>query len=170
MAESVQKGQAADGHGIVLWIPGADAIADVHAPTEAELALGERLTYGLTADGFNHAASVAKVESSRYTLAQALTYDGVVTDTVTLRYVYNREDPTDAETILSTPGEDGFLVHALGYPNGHELEAGDVINAIIPITTSISTDVPPTQNSELVKEQTPNVRGEVAREVTVAGN
>lgn len=166
--EPVQKGAAADGHGIVLWIPGVDAIADVNAPTLTELQLGVRLTYGLTADGFNHAADVAKVTSSRYTLAQALTYDGIITDTVTLRYVYNRQTPTEAETILSIPGEDGFLVHALGFPNDHVFADGDVINAVIPITTSIATDVPPTQNTELMKEQVPNVRAEVGREVTVA--
>lgn len=167
--EPVQKGAAADGFGIVLWIPGADAIADVTAPTVTELAAGVRLTYGLTADGFAHAAEVAKITSSRYTLRQALTYDGVITDTVTLRYVYNRETPTEAETILSVEGTDGFLVHMLGYPNDHVIAASDKCNAVIPITTSISTDVPPTQNTELMKEQVPNVRGEVGREAVVAG-
>ena len=167
--EPVQKGSPADGRGIVLWVPGADGIANVEAPTVSELTAAgvERFTYGLTPDGFNHTADVAKITSGRYTLAQALTYDGVVTDTVTLRYVYNRTTPTDVESVLSTPGVDGFLVHILGYPNDHVIAAGDKINAIIPITTSISTDVPPAQNTELVKEQVPNVRGEVGREVAV---
>jgi hypothetical protein len=169
MNESVQKGAAADGFGIVLWIPGADSIVDVTAPTVAELtaATAVRLTYGLTSDGFNHTAEVAKVTSSRYTLRQALTYDGIITDTVTLTYVYNRTTPTPAEEILSVEGTDGFLVHMLGYPNDHVIAAGDKINAVIPVTTSISTDVPPAQNTELMKTQVPNVRGEVGREVAV---
>lgn len=168
--EAWQSGFAADDHGIVLWVP---TIADVHAPTVDELTASGvvRLTYGLTPDGFSHAPTVSKVTTGRYTSKQVVTYDGTITDEVTLRYVYNRENPTEVELAIGTPGVDGNIVHILGYPNDHIIDEGTVCNAVIPVTTSISTDVPATANTEAFKEQSPNVRGEVAREVeVVAGN
>jgi hypothetical protein len=164
MPEPVQRGTAADGHGIVLWL---DTIADTSAITDDELAAGDEITYGLAPDGFVHDTSIAVITTGRYTLAQALELDGVVTDTVEVRWVYNRTTPTAVETTLGTPGTDGYIVHALGYPNGHTFVADDVVNAIIPVTTSIPRDVPPTQNTELMKVQRLNVRGQVQREVTV---
>ena len=161
--EPVQKGTASDGHGIILWVP---AIADLTKPTVAELTAEgvKRLTYGLTADGFAHDTSIAKITVGRYTLDQALELDGVITDTVEVRWVYNRTTPTDIETALGEPGVDGNVVKILGYPNDHTISATTKINAIIPVTTSIPRDVPPTANSELVKVQSLNVRGKVRRE------
>jgi len=170
--EQWQDGFAVDDRGIVLWIPGTTAIADVHAPEVAELTGPDvvRLTFGLTPDGFNHAPTVNKVTSGRYTSRQVITYDGTITDEVTLRYVYNRETPTPVEEAIGTPGVDGFLVHILGYPNDHVIDTGTVCNAVIPVTTSIATDVPATANTEAIKEQKPNVRGEVGREAVVGGD
>lgn len=165
MPETVEKGFASDGRGIVLWV---DTIADPSAPTAAELAAGEPITYGLAPDGFTHETSIATITTGRYTLAQALELDGIVTDTVEVRWVYNRQTPTTVETTLGTPGTDGFIVHSLGYANGHVFAAADVINAVIPVTTSIPRDVPPTQNVEAMKVQKLNVRGTVHREVSVA--
>ncbi|RKT33675.1 hypothetical protein DEU34_2279 [Microbacterium sp. AG1240] len=165
MPENVQPGFAADGRGTVLW---AETLAVPSAPTAAEIADATPLTYGLTADGFMHDTTIATITTGRYTLAQALELDGTVTDTVEVRWVYNRVTPTDVETTLGTPGTDGYLIHSLGYPNGHTFVAGDVLNAVIPVTTSIPRDVPPAQNSEAVKIQKLNVRGQVHREVEVA--
>lgn len=165
MPESVQRGTASDGNGIVLWV---DTIADPSAPTVTELNGGTEITYGLGPDGFTHETSIATITTGRYTLAQALELDGVVTDTVEVRWVYNRTTPTTVETTLGTPGTDGFIVHVLGYPNGHTFVAADVVNAVIPVTTSIPRDVPPTQNTELMKVQKLNVTGQVYREVAVA--
>lgn len=162
--EDVQRGFAADGAGIVYWV---ETIADPTAPTAAEIAAGTRLTYGMTPDGFNHTVEVATVTSGRYTLAQALSYDGVVTDSVEITYVYNRETPTPIETLIGRQGEEGFIVHALGYPNDHELEAGDIVNAVIPVTTSIPRDNPPAQNTEATKTVRLNVTGVVGREVAI---
>ena len=164
--EQVQRGFAADGNGIVLAVP---AIADLFAVTAAELNAGTviALTYGLTPDGFNHDTQVATITTGRYTLAQALELDGVVTDTVEVKWVYNRQTPTEVEQALGEPGVDTNIVHVLGYPNGHTFVAGDKLNAVIPVTTSIPRDVPPTQNTEAAKIQKLNVRGEVAREVAV---
>lgn len=161
--EEVQRGQAADGHGIVLWVP---TIADLANPTVAELTAGtvKRITYGLTPDGFNHDTSVATITTGRYTLDQALELDGKITDTVEVRWVYNRTTPTVVETTLGTPGVSGNLVKILGYRNDHVIDEDTKINAIIPVTTSVPRDVPPTENSELVKVQKLNVTGRVFRE------
>ena len=169
MPEPVQRGTAANGHGIVLFIEGFDSIADPASPTESEIAAGERITYGLTPDGFTHDTSVAVITTGRYTLDQALELDGIVTDTVEVQWVYNRANPTDVELLLGKPGVEGYIVHALGYENGHDLESGDTVNAIIPVTTGIPRDVPPTENTELRKIQKLNVSGVVQREVTISG-
>lgn len=164
--EVVQEGTASDGNGIVYFV---ETIADPAAPTLAEIVAGTLITYGLTPDGFQHNTTVATITTGRYTLAQALEKDGIVTDTLELTYVYNRETPTEVETALGVKGTEGFVVSILGYPNGHELAEGDVLNAVIPVRTSIPRDVPPAQNTELAKIVKLNVTGTVHREVAVAG-
>lgn len=163
-AEDVQSGFASDGNGIVLF---ASAIADPTAPTVAEIAAATPITYGLTPDGFNHQTTINTITTGRYTLAQALELDGTVQDTVEIKYVYDRETPTDVEGAVGTVGTTGFLIHSLGYESGHEFVADDVINAIIPIKTSIPRDVPPTANTEAAKILKCNVTGTVQREVAV---
>lgn len=163
MNEPVQEGVASDGNGIVLVCA---PFADIRRPTLAELTASStyRITYGLTTDGFDHQTDIAKITTGRWMLKQALSKDGVITDTVIFRYVYNRETPTEVEEMLGIPGVDYDIVVINGYPNGHVIDEDTKINVIIPITTSISKDVPPTTNTELAKEMSPNIRGEVARE------
>lgn len=165
--EDWQSGFAIDDRGIVLWVP---VIAKTDAPTVAELTAAGvvRLTGGLTPDGFSHTPTVNKVTAGRYARKQTITYDGTVSDEVVVRYVYNRTTPTEVEEILGTPGVDGNIVHILGYPNDHTIAAGTKLNAVIPVTTSVSVDIPATANTEAFKETRPNVRGDVAREVAVA--
>lgn len=165
--EAVQKGFASDGNGIVIWVP---AIADPAAPTLVEInaVTSKRLTYGLTPDGFQHTITENAITSGRYTLRQVIELAGTVQDNLELTYVYNRQTPTDAETALGTPGTAGFIVHILGYENGHTLAAADKINAVIPCETGISRDNPPTANTEPSKTVKMYVTGEVAREVAIA--
>lgn len=166
--ELIQEGQAADGHGQVLFVP---VIADLDKPTVAELTAEGvvPLTYGLTPDGFQHSTTIATITTGRYTLAQALEKDGVITDTLEVTYVYSRETPTEVEIAIGKQGVVGNIVHILGYENGHELAPDDKINAIIPMRTSVPRDVPPTQNTELAKVVKCNVTGRVRREVVIAG-
>ena len=161
--EEVQVGVASDGNGIVLLVP---PLADRTKPKVSELTAAGviKITYGLAGDGFDHQTTVNKIEADRYTLAQALSLDGTKDDSITFKYVYNRSTPTEVEAALGTPGIDYDVVKILGYPNDHVITATTKINAIIPITTSLATDVPPAKNTELYKQMTPNIRGEVARE------
>ena len=146
MLEGVQQGQAADGRGLVLFVP---AIADPTAPTLSELTANgvKKITYGLAPDGFDWQTSIATITSGRYTLEQALELDGVITDTLEVKWVYNRTTPTVVETTLGTKGVTGFIVVRLGYPNDTAIAAGQKLNGVIPISTSLARDVPPTANS-----------------------
>lgn len=163
--EQVQFGVASDGHGIVIWVPGYDggpiSVDDLTASG------AKRLTYGLTS--FELAVTINQVTANRYTLAQALKLEGTKDPTLTTQYVYNRENPTDAELVLgeSAKGTEGAFIHALGYPNDHEFAAGDVINAVIPARIGSSTDVPPTANTELMKQMIPEIIGEIQTEVAL---
>lgn len=163
--EAVQEGFPSDGNGNVLW---ASAIADPSAPTVAEIAAATPITYGLMPDGFNHQTTINSVTTGRYTLRQALEQDGTVIDTVEIKWPYNRTTPTAVETAVGTPGTAGFIIHSLGYENGHTYAEDDVLNAVIPVKTSIPRDVPPTANTEAAKIQKLNVTGTVHREVSVA--
>ncbi|MEW2011418.1 hypothetical protein AB0300_18305 [Microbacterium sp. NPDC078814] len=165
MNEPVQKGTASDGHGIVVWLPGYEG----GAPTVADMnnVANKRVTYGLTGDGFDLAVTINSITSTRYTLAQALKLEGTKDYTLTTRYVYNREEPTDAELVLGAKGTKGAFAQVLGYPNDHVFAAGDIINAIIPVRIGTSTDVPPTANTELAKQMIPEITGEVLTEVAI---
>lgn len=162
--EEVQPGTAADGNGLVLWVP---AIADPSKPKVTELTGSgvEKLTYGLTPDGFAHDTSVATITSGRYTLAQALELDGVITDTVEVKYVWQGTEEDGVRNVL-TPGTKGFIVKRMALPNATEV-AADQLVTVIPVQCSIQRDVPPAANTELQKIQKLNVVGEVRRDVKV---
>lgn len=163
--ESVAAGTPADGNGLVLWVP---AIADPAAPTVAELTAGtvKPLTYALAPDGFDHQTSVATITSGRYTLAQALESEGVVTDTLEVKYVYNAAQTDTASTTLTT-GTTGFVVKRLGVANGTAVQAGQKVT-VLPVKCGVKRDVPPTANTELMKIQKLLITGTVNRDVAVA--
>jgi hypothetical protein len=166
MTEAVQNGVAADGNGLVLF---ATAIADTTGPTAAELTAGttKQITYGLAPDGFDWQTSAAVITTGRFTLAQALELEGVLTDTLEIKYPLNPAAPTAIETALATPGTAGFIVVRLGYPNGTAITAGQKVY-VIPIKAGTPRVVPPTANTELMQIQKLYVTGLVQRKVAIA--
>ncbi|MGF3055610.1 hypothetical protein [Microbacterium sp. YY-01] len=171
MNEPVQMGQSAAGHGIVILAP-FDSVEDPSKPTVAELSASGniRITYGLMRDGFRHEPTINKVTVGRYTMAQDLSYEGTITESLTMKYPYNRQTPTEAELALGEKGVDYYVFQLLGYPNDHEITAGDKINTVTPIRTATSVDVPDESNdsnSELQKQMVPDIIGQVLREVEV---
>lgn len=162
--EEVQPGVAADGNGLVVFVP---VLADPSKPKVTELTGSGviPLTYGLTPDGFAHDTSVATITSGRWTLAQALELDGVITDTVELKYVWEGTEDDIVRTAL-TKGTKGFLVKRLAVPNATAFAAAQLVT-VIPVQASIQRDVPPAANTELQKVQKMNVIGEVHRDVAV---
>lgn len=166
MSEQVQKSFGYDGKGIVLW---CDAIADPSSPTAAELAAGTPITYGLYGpSGYALETTINERVSTRYTLDQELSSEGTKKFKLTLLYVYDRDVPTVVEGVLGVPHTDGFIVHALGYVNGHVFEAGDKINDVVPVRTASVVDVPATANTDAHKQTVPSITGAVHQEVTVS--
>lgn len=163
--ETVPQGQAADGRGLVLFVP---TIANPAAPTAAELTAGtvKQLTYSLVPDGFRHETTENVITSGRYTLKQVLELPGTVTDTLEVQYVSNATTPTPAETAL-TEGATGFIVHRLGVPNETAVAAAQKVD-VIPVRAGVQRKVAPTANTELQRVQKLFVTGVVQRDVAVA--
>jgi hypothetical protein len=165
--EEVQKGFGYDGKGTVLWVP---AIEHPDQPKKSELeGTGVvALTYGLYGpNGYALETTINERVSTRYTLEQELTAEGTKRYKLTLLYVYNRENPTEAETVLGVKGTEGFIVHILGYDNGTPIAVGTKINDIVPVRTATSVDVPATANTDAHKQTVPEIIGKVVQEVTV---
>ena len=168
MRESVSEGFGYEDYGTVLWVP---TLADPRNPTVAELTAGTvvPITYDLYGPtGFNLEQTQNERPITRYTLGQELSAEGTVKYKLTLLYVFNRETPTDAETTIGVRGQSGYLVHFLGYLNGFDITAGDIINDIVPVRTSRNSTVPATANTEAHKQTIPSITGEVLHEVAVA--
>lgn len=172
MTEQFQSGVAADGHGLVLFVPKTPGIADLVNPLVSELTGGsvKTLTYGLTPDGYNLTPTKNPVTVARYTSKQVLRRDGTVQYELTLTWNWDPEDPGDTDDTLGTPGVEGFIVHRLAYANELAIAPGQIITDIIPIETTIATAVPPTANTELAKTMTPNITGEIAHWSVVDGS
>lgn len=162
--EQVAQGTPADGNGLVLWVP---TIADPSAPKVSELTAGtvKPLTYALAPDGFDHQTNVAIITSGRYTLAQAIESEGVITDTVEVKYVH-KNDLSDVASTTLTPGTTGFVVVRLGVANETAVTAAQKVT-VIPVKCGVRRQVPPTANTELMKIQKLLVQGTVHRDVAV---
>lgn len=164
--EEVAPGIASDGHGLVLWVPEA-GLLDPSKPTVAELTDPEvvPLTYSLTPDGFTHEVKVAQITSGRYTLSQALTYDGKETHSVEVKYVWTGT-ASDVARVTLEKGAKGYIVHRLAVPNETEIAAAQLVD-VIPVQCSVQRKVPPTENTELQRVQSLNVIGRVHLDVPV---
>ena len=166
--EEVQPGQVSDGHGLVLAVP-AGVIQDRSAPTVAELTGPGvvALTYGLTADGFNHTVTTADITTSRYTLDQELTREGKATHAVSVKYVYENQASDVVRTTL-VPGSKWDIVHRLAVANEDAIANGQILD-VIPIECGKSLKDVPTANTELTRSQKLNVIGKVELDAVVGG-
>lgn len=159
--EDVPAGTAADGRGLVLWVP---TIADPSGPTAAELTAGtvKQITYELAPDGFRDTTTENVIDGSRYTLKQDIELPGTVTDTLELQYVTG----SDAETALAE-GTTGFIVRRLGVTNETAVAATQKVT-VWPVRAGIQRTVPPTKNTQLMRVQKMFITGTVRRDVAVA--
>lgn len=166
--EDVQPGLAADGAGLVLFVPASPGIADTAAPTDDELTAVavKHLTYGLVPDGFRLETTENTISSGRYTLKQVLELGGTVTDSLEIQYVYTNDDTDDVVRSALPEGTSGFIVHRLGYPNETAVAASQLVD-VIPVKAGVQRRVPPTANTELQIVQKLYVTGTVQRFVEV---
>lgn len=163
--ETVPAGQVSDGHGLVLFVP---TIANPAAPTVAELTAGtvKQITYSITGDGYNHTTTVNTVTANRLTLAQALQYDGTVTDDLEITFAYTNT-AGDVVRLALAQGTTGYIVERWAVANETAIAAADIVD-VIPIKASIQRKNPPATNTELTRTQKLNVTGTVQRDVAVA--
>lgn len=164
----VQPGLAADGNGLVLFVPWSPGIADASAPELAELeaVAVKDFTYGLTPDGFRDNPTENTITSGRYTLANALTLPGTVTDALEIQYVYTNVDADDVIRVALPKGTKGYIVHRLGYANELALAEDQKVD-IFPVQAGEQRRVAPTANTELQIVQTLHVIGKVERFVEI---
>ena len=101
--EAVPASTQSDGKWLIWNVPSGS-----NAKSVAILigATSKPITYGLTADGFDHQTTQASVEDKRLTLVQDLTRPGRVSETVNLK-VAASDVATSADAILSTLAASG---------------------------------------------------------------
>lgn len=163
--ETVPAGVVSDGNGLVLFVP---AIANPAAPTVAELTAGtvKKITYSITGDGYKHDVNVTTVTAERLTLAQALQYDGTVTDDLEITYAYTNT-VGDVVRLALPVGTTGYIVERWAIGNDIAIAAAQLVD-VIPIKASIQRKNAPVKNAELTRSQKLNVTGTVYRDVAVA--
>jgi len=101
--EAVPASSQSDGKWIVWNVPiGSNAlsVAILNGGTS------KPITYGLTADGFDHQTTQARVEDKRLTLVQDLTAPGRVQETLNLKVVAS-SDSASADQILQALATSG---------------------------------------------------------------
>jgi|GEM_PF-1448106 len=122
---------------LTLWF--VKTIADVSAPkaaTEIGAATSYRITYSLTADGYNLAGSQGTVKDERLTLAQPL--ESLDTNEVTLDLKYVDSAAAGSAAVVLAPVApattvDGYIVERAGVPNATVAAAGQKVR-VIPVT------------------------------------
>jgi hypothetical protein len=126
-------------------------------------ATAKPLTYGFTADGFNHSASQATVEDKRLTLIQNLSRPGKVTETLEVKYVAST-DANSADAIL-TENSEGQLNIRKGIGNDVAPAAGQKAD-VVTYVAGVKRPDAPTENGIDTISQTlfitkPTVRGAI---------
>lgn len=82
--EQTPASTQSDGKWRITYVPSASNALSVAILNGAT---AKPVTYGLTADGFNHSTTQATVEDKRLTLVQDLTRPGRITETLEIKYV-----------------------------------------------------------------------------------
>lgn len=151
MPTSISGSVAADGNVLVLATAAA-AIADINAPTAAELgATGVKdITYDLTASGFTWTTAEDSVSNERFTLKQVLALPGRRTVTISLQYVYGATD--DLADTLFTEGTDYII--AVRWAKDHDAAIGATDKFdLIKVRAGHKSKDAPAANGQLSKTQ-----------------
>jgi hypothetical protein len=113
----------------VLWVPGEESIADISAPTLAELATGTDLACWLTKDGLSPGGQTNKVDSG----SLCDNVDGQTIGSVGFDFnmTFKRDNNDDAAWALANWADLGFIVvrrgilHETAFAAGQEVEVWD---------------------------------------------
>jgi len=121
MALPVPASVSSDGTRRTVWLAGG--ATDPAEVTSAELGLGLDLSFYLVhgADGFNAARSQASIPDNRQGSSQDFTKPGRKSPTLSIRYVFNDDDPTENEAKLElVEGTEGAFVHLFQVPEDYD--------------------------------------------------
>ncbi len=92
----------------VIWVPGANGIADISAPTVAEIGAGTDLTCLITKDGLNPGGTTNKIDDGA--LCNRLDAQGIGSVQFDYSLKLKRDNADDAAWTLAVWGSEGFLV------------------------------------------------------------
>lgn len=146
----------------VIWIPGGPA--NIDAITLTEINAGENISCYLTGDGWNATGEQAVISDPRLCSSEDNELPGRKSKTLSLRYVYNLNSPTDDEARLAlVEGSDGVLVNVLQKPEEDDVfEVGDWYEAW-PVRAGEPMVLPSEANAVDRIEQRMFKRGRVAK-------
>lgn len=102
---------ASDGTRRVIFVP---AVADINAITIAEITAADNVSCYLTGDGWTPSGEQATIPDPRLCSTTDFERPGRKTKSLTVRYVFNLDNPTDDEARLAlTEGTQGVFVNVL---------------------------------------------------------
>lgn len=169
MTISFPEGIDAQGNGAVYWVP---AIADVKAPTTAEIAAG--LDISCAIGGFGPTGEQGTGTDIRYCSTQQFQTPGRLNvDIPPLEYVYDPQAPDSVEYpwyAAMAGGTPGFLVNRLGLAVDAPVAADQVVD-VYQVTLGEKTRVPIDPSAEggkLKVSQKPFVTGPAELDAVIA--
>jgi len=121
MAISVPASVSSDGTRRTIWIE--NGAPDPESVTIGDIAGGDDLSMYFThgADGFNAAKSQAAISDNRQASSQDFQKPGRKSPTLSIRYVFNDDEPTDnAAKLELTEGKSGAFVHLFQVPEDYD--------------------------------------------------
>lgn len=112
----------------VVWVPGASGVANIAAPTLAEIAAGTDLTCFITKDGLNPGGTTNKIDTGA--LCSRLDSQGIGTVGMDYSLKLKRENSADVAWVLSVWGSEGFLVVRRGILYGTAFAAAQPVEVV----------------------------------------
>lgn len=112
----------------VVWVPGPSGIANIHAPTVAEIAAGTDLTCLITKDGLNPGGTTNKIDTGA--LCNRLDAQSIGSVGMDYSLKLKRDNAADAAWVLAVWGAEGFLVVRRGILYGTAVAAGQPVEVM----------------------------------------
>ena len=128
-------------------------------------ATAKPVTYGLTADGWNHTVSQATAEDNRLTLTSDLSRPGRITETLEITYV--RSTTADSADVIFTEGLAGQLLVRRAVDNTTTHIATTQKGDLITFVAGVKRPNPPVENGVDTITQTLYITSPTLRDQTL---